>query len=194
ATSSPWARVWPCSERSTRKPCVVPSRKRTVTGSAAAPAIAISTSSEADTARRDKVRGSDAATVDRLLSAQEPERSQARVCRHAVAVPTAQRVVRVEHRGELRRRAVHPGGGPVGDGLVHHLPRQHVLSSAHTLAHVEEPLEIDDALADALAPAAGHAPAGARAHHRGVGVADEEAEAALGREATHDERIAERGE
>jgi len=77
----------------------------------------------------------------------ESERGQARGGRHAVGVPSAQRVVLVEHRIELRGRAMHAGRGPVGDRLVHHLPRQHVLGAAHALAHVEEALEVDDALA-----------------------------------------------
>src|SRR6266850_1381422 len=129
---------------------------RTVTGSAAALAIAISTRTEADAARR----RSDQAATGWGRSAPKPERREAPGRRHAVGVPAAQRVVVVEHRGELRRRTVHSGGRPIGDGLVHHFPGQDVLRSAHALAHVEEPLEVDDALADALELVDGHVPAG----------------------------------
>src|SRR5262245_26353716 len=47
----------------------------------------------------------------------EPERLQASGGRNAVGVPAAEAVVVVEHRVELRRRAVHSSGGAVGDGL-----------------------------------------------------------------------------
>src|SRR5262245_29332778 len=64
----------------------------------------------------------------------------------AVGVPAAEGVVRVEHAVQLVGRAVHPGGGAVGDGLVHHLPRQDVVPAADALPYVEAALQVDDPL------------------------------------------------
>src|SRR5712692_3830056 len=83
----------------------------------------------------------------------------------AVRVPAAQAVVLVEHRRQLVGWAVHPGRRPVGDRLVHDLPRQDVVAPAHAFAHVEEPLEVDDALTHTLELLHGDVPAGDRAHH-----------------------------
>src|SRR5438874_2250004 len=78
--------------------------------------------------------------------------------------------------------------------LVHHPPREHVLGAAHALADVEQPLQVDDALAHALELVDRHVPAGDRADHPRVRLADEDAEAPLRGEATEDERVAERRE
>src|SRR5581483_10382419 len=68
----------------------------------------------------------------------EPQRRQAAGGRDAVDVPPAQAVVRVEHCSQLVGRTVHPRGRAVGDRLVHHAPRQHVVAPPHALADVEK--------------------------------------------------------
>src|SRR5437867_10892965 len=97
------------------------------------------------------------------------ERREPRRRRHAVRVPAAERVVLVEHRAELVGRAIHAGRRALGDGLVHDLPREHVVTAPHALARVEQPLEVDDALPHALELLDGHVPAGHGADHPRVG-------------------------
>src|SRR5262249_10581407 len=60
--------------------------------------------------------------------------------------------------------------------------------------HVEETLEVDDALAHALELLDGYVPARDGRHHARVGLLDVEAEAALRGEAAEDEGIVHRGE
>src|SRR2546425_1592943 len=124
-----------------------------------------------------------------LLSPQL-ERREPRRRRHAVRVPAAERVVLVEHRAELIGRTVHAGRRALGDGLVHDLPREHVVAAPHALARVEQPLEVDDALPHALELLDGHVPAGDGEDHPRVGLLEEESETALGGEAAQDERVA----
>src|SRR5512145_2489850 len=95
-----------------------------------------------------------------------------------VRVPPAQPVVLVEHGVELGGRAVHAGGWTARDRLVHHAPGQAVVPSAHALANVDQPLEVHDALARPLQLLRAHVPAGHGPEHRGVRLADVEAESA----------------
>src|SRR5204862_6629054 len=113
---------------------------------------------------------------------------------HAICCPAAEIVVGVEHLAQLGGWTVHAGRWPLGNRLVHHAPRQRVVGAAHALAHVEEPLEVDDTLAYPLQLLGRDVPARNRAHHPRVGLADEEAEAALGRVSAEDERVTQRGE
>src|SRR5437773_2448579 len=122
------------------------------------------------------------------------ERREPRRRRHAVPVPAAEPVVGVEHRAELVGRAGHAGRRALGNGLVHDLPGEDVVAAPHALAHVEEPLEVDDALAHALELLDGRVPPRDGADHPRVGLLEKEAEAPLGGEAAHDERVADGGE
>src|SRR5205823_10261237 len=140
-----------------------------------------------DAPRPGRHRTADAPTGATLA---QIERVEARGRRDPLAVPPAQRVVLVEHRAELVGRTVGAGRRALGDGLVHHPPRQRVFRAPHALAHVEEALEVDDALADALERLERHVPAGDGPHHARVGLLEEEPEAALGGEPAHDERVA----
>src|SRR5207302_11201008 len=69
---------------------------------------------------------------------------------HAVGGPAAEIVVGVEHLAQLGGWTVHAGRWPLGNRLVHHAPPQRIVRATHALAHVEEPLEVDDALAYSL--------------------------------------------
>src|SRR5262249_12979670 len=89
---------------------------------------------------------------------------------------------------------VHASRWAFGNRLVHHTPRQGIVLPAHAFPHVEQPLQVDDALPDSLQLFDTHVEATHRTHHARVRLPDVEAEPALGGEAAHDERVAHRGE
>src|SRR5215510_7249399 len=124
----------------------------------------------------------------------QAERAEVRRRGHAVPVPAAQVVVAVQHGLELLGRTVHARRGAVRNGLVHHTPRQHVVLAPHAFPGVEETLEIDHALTYALELLHAHVPARDPTNHARVGLLHEEAEAALGGEATEHEGIVDGGE
>ena len=137
------------------------------------------------------------------LSGRAPENSRAQspseASRAGVGTPSAIPAAQRNSSRRASRRAPRAGStcrptGPSGMGSCITRHGSTSCGAAHALAHVEEPLEVDDALAHPLELLDGHVPAGDGADHPRVRLVHVEAEAALRGEAAEDERIADRGE
>ena len=112
----------------------------------------------------------------------------------SVLIPPPDAVELVLHALELIGRAVHPLVRAVGNRLVHHFIREHVVRAAHPFAHVQGALDVADALAGFFELLRRRIPPCHQVEHQCVFLVDHRPVAALGREAALGDRIAKRRE
>src|SRR5262245_46940697 len=90
----------------------------------------------------------------------QPQSHEVFPSRDAVVGPVAQPIELIKHPIQFVRWAIAPLRGTEGDGFMHDTIRQQVILAPHPFTHVKGPLQVDNALTDALEIFRRHAKSG----------------------------------